>query len=124
VGRGLQHRAQEGLHQALQGHRRAGLGLVAVEGLDALAVQDLGAPQEHGVEQSPLVAEVVVQQRAIDPGAAGDLAHGDRVEAVLGEQRFGGVQDRAAAVAAAVLRRSPPAGLRLGHIARQKFRPR
>ena len=40
---------------------------------------------EHGPEQRPLVAEVVVQAFFVDPGPFGDAGHGGAVEAALGE---------------------------------------
>ena len=57
----------------------------------------LGPVVEQGADDVRLGAEPVVQVPRADTGLGGDLVGGDRVDAVLGEQVTGGVQDRGAA---------------------------
>src|SRR6266496_2030891 len=60
---------------------------------------------DSGHEQPLLPAEVVVHQRGVDAGAAGDVANGGPVVAVGRERLAGGLEDRLAGAAAA---RPPP----------------
>ena len=59
----------------------------------ALCAHHVHAPPEDLVDQVFLAAEVVVDGRDVDVGAAGDLAQGRAGEAVQGEQFLGRAQD-------------------------------
>ena len=71
-----------------------GIGRVAQRGLGAL---ELAA--ERGDEQVDLGGEVAVERAEGDVGLLGDGPHLDGVEAALGGERDGGVEDPLAAVA-------------------------
>ena len=64
-----------------------------------------GRPHRRvGVEDQPLLDREVVEDRLLDhPGALGDLHHADGVEAALGEQVGGGVDDAGPGLLAAQL---------------------
>ena len=101
----------------------AGLGLVAVQRLHAPPAGDAGPAGEHRLEQAALVLEIVVHQRAVHAHPLGDVAQGHPVQARLGEQVFGGVEDLARGsrpVCSALLRGSR---LRLDHFRHQPASP-
>ena len=74
-------------------------------GVHGLAVDQAGnfyvAEVDSGREQAVLVAEVVVDERRVDPGPGGHGAHGGALETELREQFPRGVQDGPARVRAA-----------------------
>jgi hypothetical protein len=57
---------------------------------------DLDARRRHGVDQPLLVPEVVVDGRRRVAAAVGEPPHREALEAVLHQQRLGGIEDRAA----------------------------
>jgi hypothetical protein len=65
----------------------------ALQGGQALAAHVVHASAEHLVDQVFLAAEVVIDRRDVDIGAAGDLAQRRRCKALLREQFLRCVQD-------------------------------
>ena len=70
---------------------------------------------QYRLEEGILGAEVMAQQRVADPDGLGDLAQGEVVEALLGEDLHGGGDDLAATalavgVAGAAVRRGDGVG--------------
>lgn len=57
-----------------------------------LEVENLGATHEHRLEQQLLSAEVVVDQRDVDPRCPSDISNGDRMETLLRKEQFSGIE--------------------------------
>jgi hypothetical protein len=67
-----------------------GLGLGAVEHGEAFVIDGGSFAHDDGVEEGFLAFEVVVDGGEVDAGVCDDLADGDGVEALCGEEAFGG----------------------------------
>ena len=67
--------------------------LEAREQREALLVHRIEPARQHRLEELFLAAEVIVDRGEVDAGRGRDLAQRRRLEAVLHEQRLGGVED-------------------------------
>jgi hypothetical protein len=77
--------------------------LVRVDRIDALAIDDLGAAREHGIEHAALGVEVVMQQGSVDFRVLRHFANRHAPEAVTRKMIFGGIEDALAHVGRAVV---------------------
>ena len=84
---------EEGAQRALDRRLAAGRGVIVVERLHPPLAGHDGTAREDRVEQRLLVVEIVVEQRVVDADALGDVLQRDAVQAVLGEQILGRVED-------------------------------
>jgi len=97
--RAIEQRMRESIDDVLDRRRcRASSRHDRLQTTQPLGVQQLRAAHEHGLEQQLLTAEVVVDQRHINPGGGRDVAHRNRMKATLGEQQLGRIEDAASGV--------------------------
>ncbi len=84
---------EEGMQRALDRRLAARRAVIIVERLHPLVDRHHSAPREYRVEQRPLVVEIIVEQRVVDPDLFRDILQRHAVKAVLRKQEFGGVED-------------------------------
>lgn len=93
-GAGFEDGTQEGVEEIFDGHGFAVcFGFEGGEKFEAAVVDRGGAAGNSGIEESFLGLEVVVDGGEVDGGSSGDHAEGSGVEAVIGEEEFGGIED-------------------------------
>ncbi len=86
---GIQERAQRAFDRGFA----LGRGVIILQRAHTPLAGDDRAPREHRVEQGLLVREIIIEQRVVDADRLGHILQRHPIEAVLGEQILGRIQD-------------------------------